>query len=137
MLKLLGNVFYILIAVVLLGMFLSFGDYKDNVFTAIVGISSALSLALFGAMCFAADEAIALLQRLAGERTGALASPGDAEASAGPSHGTGQREGVEPTESELMERYSIVKEGDHYRYEDYKYDRLTDAVAYARKWGPV
>jgi hypothetical protein len=37
------------------------------------------------------------------------------------------------TDNELMERYGITFENDKYNYESYSYDRLEDAVNYAKK----
>lgn len=37
------------------------------------------------------------------------------------------------TDADLMARYGITREGDKYAFGQYKYDRLADAVAYAKK----
>lgn len=39
---------------------------------------------------------------------------------------------IEPDEV-LMERYAITRSGEQYEYGGYRYDRLNDAVAYARR----
>lgn len=40
------------------------------------------------------------------------------------------------THDELMVKYGISHDGDQYHFQEYRYDRLEDAVAYARKHKP-
>jgi hypothetical protein len=37
-----------------------------------------------------------------------------------------------PADVELMEKYSITFDGERYAYKDYRYDRLNDAINYAK-----
>lgn len=40
---------------------------------------------------------------------------------------------VEPSEQELMERYNIVQDGEKYIFRQFSYDKLSDAINYARQ----
>jgi hypothetical protein len=41
--------------------------------------------------------------------------------------------GAGETDEAIMERYGITQDGEHYVYGGFRYDRLADAAAYARK----
>lgn len=63
MLRVLGGLFYFFAVIAALAAVVSLGD---SGFSAAVAFASAISSAFFGAMCFAAAEAIELLRRIAG-----------------------------------------------------------------------
>jgi len=45
-------------------------------------------------------------------------------------------QGADPGRDDLMARYGITRDGEKYRYGQYRYDRLEDAVSYAKTQQP-
>lgn len=64
MLRLLGAAFYLFAALGGLAALISL--FSESGWFAMIGFASAISSAFFGSMCFAAEEAIRLLKRIAG-----------------------------------------------------------------------